>query len=312
MQKISTRVVYQFNKEKNEYEKVDEDFYYYDGPMALAGMGGGSSGGSSSSTMTQKSEPWEPQQQYILAGLQKAKELFLDTAPPKAYPGHMVTPFSPETETALQLQTMRSLSQSPMEVAGNKNMLDTLKGSYLYGGSGFNNAIDAASRRIIPQVRSNFEGAGRTRSGLADAAVAQAIADPFAIQYGQERDNQFKANALVPTATAQEYADFGKLSEVGNIREQRTQDVLNKKIGRYDYNQNIMQQQVKDYIPLISGNYGGTVTGTQTGNTSQDSGGGSALGGIGQALLFSSMLGGGGGGAGIGGLLGGIGSIFGF
>lgn len=306
MKKIYTKIEYQFNKTSDRYEIVHDEHYWYEGPIAQAGgiMGGGGGEGGGSSSSVQKSEPWEPQQPYILAGLEEAKRLFLDTPPPQFYPGNPVTPFSPETETALQLQTLRSLTQSPIETSANRNLNSTLRGDFLYGNPGFNASIDAAARRIIPQVQSSFEKSGRTASGLQDQAIAQAIADPFALQYGQERENQLKAQYLAPSTVAQDYADFGKLAQVGNTREQRAQDILDNKVNRFNYNQNIMQQQIKDYMPLVSGNYGGTVT-TNTTQSGGGSGGGSGLGGLGQALMFGGMGGGGGG----GGLLGGLGFL---
>lgn len=68
-----------------------------------------------------------------------------------------------------------------------RGLTDTAAGNYLYGGEGFNAALDAATRRILPAVGSSFGGSGRLRSGLAQEALGTGIADAFAAQYGAER-----------------------------------------------------------------------------------------------------------------------------
>lgn len=45
MVKIYTKVVYQYNSETKQYDKVSEDFEEYDGPIAHCGGGGGKDGG---------------------------------------------------------------------------------------------------------------------------------------------------------------------------------------------------------------------------------------------------------------------------
>lgn len=73
-----------------------------------------------------------------------------------------------------------------------------LAGDYLYGGDAFNAAVDAAFRQGMPSVLSAFGGGGRSDGGLAKAALAQAFADPFAAQYGQERGLQHQTAQLAP------------------------------------------------------------------------------------------------------------------
>jgi len=102
----------------------------------------------------------------------------------------------------------------------------TARGDYLYGGQGFNQALDAASRRIIPQVNSQFARSGRSGSGLAQTAMAQALSDSFAGQYGQERGRQQQAAMASPGLQGQ---------QMGNIlsQAQMPQDILFGNLGRY-------------------------------------------------------------------------------
>jgi len=70
---------------------------------------------------------------------------------------------------------------------------NTAGGNYLYGGNGFNAAVDSAFRSAKPNILSTFGRAGTGTGGLAQTAINQAYADAFANQYGAERANQLNA-----------------------------------------------------------------------------------------------------------------------
>lgn len=71
----------------------------------------------------------------------------------------------------------------------------TAAGDFLYGGEGFNAAVDAAVRQATPGILSAFgsAGAGAATGGLAQEALGTAAIDAFARQYAQERSNQLSA-----------------------------------------------------------------------------------------------------------------------
>jgi len=308
--KIYTEVVYQFNKKTNEYELVSEQFYEYEGEIAEAKGGGGGS-----QTTVQKADPWEGQQPYLKKGFEKAEELFLNKPAPQYYAGNTVVPFSPETETALNLTTQRALMGSPLQAAANNQLTGTLNGDYLYGGAGFNAAVDAATRKAMPQINSQFERAGAFNSGLADVAKTQAVADAFASQYGDERANQQRAMLFAPQMMQQDYNDFQTLANVGAQREALSQAQLAEDVNRFNYNQLAPRQNLSEYMNLIQGNYGGTQTSTSPLYRNQGAGFlGGAMSGAGLANSLGATMGGAGlmgpmglaGGAILGGLLGGF------
>lgn len=80
--------------------------------------------------------------------------------------------------------------------AGADLMRDTIAGDYLYGGEGFNAAMGAAERSILPNVKSRFNTAGRTSSALAPAAMTEELGDVFAGMYQTERGRQDAAGRL--------------------------------------------------------------------------------------------------------------------
>lgn len=258
-------------------DEKNSEWHWYDGAVAECKGGGG--GGST--TTVQKSDPWDQQKPYLITGFQQAENL-LNQPTNQFYPNSTVVPFSPETELALNMQTSRAIQGSPLQAASNQQLTNTLNGDYLYGGQGFNAAIDAATRKILPQINSTFEAAGRTGSGLAATAQTQAIADAFANQYGNERENQMRAMFATPQIASQDYENISKLAEVGAQYETMGQEQLAEDIARYDYDQNARKQQVADYLNMIQGNYGGTQT--STAKASGGSGASPYLGALGGAL----------------------------
>lgn len=295
--KVYTKCEYLWNKEKNCYDLLTSESYDYEGPIAYAGGGGGNDNGyvqlpPQTTTSVQKSEPWAPQQQYLLSGFERGKNLFLDNKP-ELYPNSMVVPFSPETDISLSLATQRALNGSPVQSSANKQLLNTLEGSYmdnptirgdnLYGGKGFDAAIDAAlntaTNKVLPQIDSAFERSGRFNSGLAKTAQTQVLSDAvtnaFANQYGQERqlqeeakaqerENQMRSLFFTPQSIAQDYTDYSMLASVGQEKENMERQKLAEKIYRYTYPDQIVKEQLLQYMPLISGNYGTTTTGNST------------------------------------------------
>ena len=71
----------------------------------------------------------------------------------------------------------------------------TARGDFLFGGEGFDEAVNAAVRSARPQILSTFgrAGAGGSTSGLAQSAVGQSAIDAFASQFANERRNQLGA-----------------------------------------------------------------------------------------------------------------------
>lgn len=75
----------------------------------------------------------------------------------------------------------------------------TANGDFLFGGDGFNAAVDAAVRRATPGILSTFgaAGAGGATGGLAQEAIGTAAVDAFASQFAQERNNQINAAGML-------------------------------------------------------------------------------------------------------------------
>ncbi len=310
--RIYTKYVTQYDKELDDWVQVPEECesYEYEGKLALCGGSGG--GGQQqappqTTTTIQKADPWDKQQPYLETGFSRAESDVLNT-PPEYYPGNTVIPFSWQTEQALERTQNRAIQGSPINDQAKNELVNTLGGNYLYGGEGFNAALGAAERRILPKIQSQFELSGRSGSGLAQEAQSRAIADAFAEQYQQERANQMRSLFFAPQIAEQDYNDYARLAAVGAQQESLEQEYLADEIARHDFEQMIPTRNLFDYMNLIQGNYGGTTTSTgqQSGQTFYRGGGG-GIGGLGLGLsLLGSVFGGGGGGGLLGGLFGGL------
>jgi hypothetical protein len=267
--------------------------------------------------------PGTPAQSAVTGILPEAARIYNDVNP-QYYPGSTVAQFTPEQQAAQALTTNRALSGSQnlqsaeannaatnrgdylnsnpgmslFNSTANGNFLNsnpslnylkpTANGDYLYGGQGFNAAFDAASRKIIPQIDSQFAGAGRLNSGLAGVAKSQALGDTFAGMYGQERQNQLsaansignayaqergnqlsassqignmydserqrqqQANVLAPQLANADYNDFNQLNQVGGQKQSQGQMNIQDLVDRFNFNQNVPYQKLAAYAGLLS------------------------------------------------------------
>jgi hypothetical protein len=271
-------------------------------------MSGGSpepSNAGQTQTVTQVADPWSAQQPYLKAGFQAAQDSILNYTP-QYYPGQTVIPYSPETNQAMNITEQRALAGSPLQNASNTQLSNTVGGNYLYGNPGFDAAIKAAMDKQTPNIDSQFELSGRYGSGLNQTAHDQAFADAFASQYGNERTNMMQASMLAPTAVASDYNDASKLAAVGAQKESLQQEQAADQAARWDYGQNVRQQQIQAYMPLIQGNYGGTSTTTSPMPPIYRNQTAGFLGGATGGAQLGNMIFPGAGGIAVGGLLGGL------
>jgi len=266
---------------------------------------GGKSRAAPTQTVTQKSGPWSAQKPYLKEVFKEAQQQYRGPKP-TFYPGQTYADFTPQMESALGGIEQRAQTGTPSLKAAEDLATKTLSGDFLYGGEGFNKALQAAERRVLPQIESRFAGSGRFGSGLSRQAEAQALGDAFAGQYGQERALQQQMAGMAPQLAQAGYSDLNQLAKVGALRQQQDQRGIDEAMARHQFQQNAPKQQLRDYLQMIQGNYGGEQTQTTTGFKGNPAAGilGGALGGAQIGAGFGPY--GAAGGAALGGLLGGI------
>lgn len=311
------------------------------------GLCGGGSSAPATTTTVQSADPWKGQQPYLTDLFSKAQNIN-NTGIPSYFPGSTVTPFSDETNQAMQMQATRAANGSPVMTAGNDQLAGTLRGDYLTSNPAFaalqSNAngdylnsnkyfdpiVDRALGKVRTSLDSQFEQGGRYGSGLHKTALANAMGDTAASMYGQnyanERQNQLGATAqmgqlygdertkqmqgmmFAPQMANQDYVDAQQLAAVGATKEGMSQAQLTDQLNRWNFDQNKEADALAKYAQLIQGNYGGSSSGTSTSPTYSNKGS-SLMGGA----LAGAQLGGmfGPMGAGIGAVGGGLLGLFG-
>jgi len=239
-------------------------------------------GGGSSGTVNTQVEPPAYAKPFLEFGLAQAKDRFMDDMP-AYYPNSTTVGFSPESDMALNMVRDRALDPNSLTATSQDVIQQNLMGTNPLMSMAFKPAIDA--------VTSQFAKSGRYGSGANQQALTSALA-PMAYKAQQD------ALTLAPQY---QNLDAQQLAQVGSAREADAMAQLQDNINRFNYEQNIGDQKLQNYMSLVGG-------GTLGSNTVQPvfrNQGASALGGaLGGAQLGSLAGFGGGTGALLGGLLG--------
>lgn len=224
-------------------------------------------GGGGSQTVNTQTAPPAYAMPYLEFGLSQAKEQF-GSEMPGYYPGSTVVGFSPESEMSLTGIRQRALDPNSMTAQTQGVVAQNLMGT--------NPLAMAAFKPVIDTVQSQFARAGRYGSGANQQALASALA-PAALQAQQ---------AAIQQAPQLQNMDLQQLAAVGAAREGQSQAELQDQVNRFNFDQNVDAQKLRDYMAIIGG---GTI-GNQNIQPVFRNPAASALGGaLGGAQLASSL-----------------------
>lgn len=260
--------------------------------------GGGQSGG----TTTTNTTPWSGQQPYLTAGFTQAQNI-LNGNQPQYYPGSTVAGQSPNTQSAYNMMA-QTTQNNPLQAASQQQVGNTINGNYLnsnpYLDATFNTGasqIANSYNQTVNGQNSGFEKGGRYGSGMqayyknqADNTLGQNLqqyaANTYNQNYQNERTNQLNAATSGSGAVQnQGIANANALGTVGSAQDQYAQNLVDANVNQWNYNQNLPQNKLQNYMGIIQGNYGGqssTTVPTSGSNTL-----GNILGaGLGAASLF--------------------------
>ena len=232
-------------------------------------------------TTTVNRDPWSGQQPHLTEGMTRARTL-LDT-PLQFYPNSTVVPFAPQTEQALGRAESRAATGSPLVDVGQDEFGRTIRGEYLAPGNPYlDQAISSAVRPMVreymgavaPGLDARFSKAGRYGSGMhafsqqgAQEALARGIGDVASgmgyQNYLAERNRMLQAAQQAPAMAAADYADIGKLEQVGRTREAQGGAELQERIARFMFPQQAPRDALAQYMALVGGGqFGGSETTT--------------------------------------------------
>ena len=239
-------------------------------------------GRSGQQTVNTQVNPPTYAQPFLEFGLSEAKQRY-DTGEPNFYPFPTTVGFSPESEMALDMVRDRALDPNSLTAQAQDVVQQNLMGT--------NPLMSMAFQPVVDTIESRFSRAGRYGSGANQSALASGLAP---IAYKAQQD----ALRMAPNI---QNLDAQQLAKVGGAREADAMATLQSDIDRFNFEQNVDDQRLANYLSLVGG---GTV-GSNTAQPVFRNRGMSALGGaLGGAQLANLAGFGGGTGALLGGLLG--------
>ena len=246
------------------------------------------SGGGGTQVSTSSTAPWEAQKEYLKSGFSQAKSLY-NRGAPDYYGKETMAGFDPAQSSA-QSSTM-GYTMGP-RVAGQQAAAE----NRLIQGLG----ADVDTARMTPvmdylgrQMKSNLETnvlpgirqslvqyqpggstRGDTIQSMAIAKANQQMLDKGAEMayqaYGGAQDRAQNYSQMYPSIMSAPLNMYGAMGDVGAQRRAMTQETMDKDMARYQYEATAPQQQLANYMNMISGNYGGTTTQTTPGPSGLD------------------------------------------
>jgi hypothetical protein len=204
-------------------------------------------------TSTQTSQPWSVQEPYLTKGFAEAQKMY-DKPGPAYYPESTVAGFSPNQTSAFGMGADLAHSGDANVNAASKQNLSIMNGNF--GDSVFKNISD----RVTPQVNAQFEGAGRYGSDSHAGALGTALTDAYA-PFASSMMNQAMDRA--PGFAQQQWTNINNLGDIGKQQQQMGQLETNDALARYNYNTQLPQLKLNQFMQNIGGNWGGTTTATQ-------------------------------------------------
>jgi hypothetical protein len=187
--------------------------------------------------------------------------------PPSAFQGLSQLAQGGGAQSLLPPEAYASLlgaSQIPGEA--NEALLSTARGDNLFGGAGFDRAVEAAMNAARPAIGSAFgrAGAGASSGGLAQTALGTAAVDAFARQYGQERANQLGAANTLSGRGIQAGGLLGSLGDASAGRQLGAGSVLGN-LGSAERSRQIGAAQSLPGLSQFGSNVLQGIGGTQRG-----------------------------------------------
>jgi len=253
-------------------------------------------------TTTQIQELNPTQEPFVKYGLDEAKRLY-ESGMPAFFPEQTFVGPSDQTTSALAGIQNRAIQGNALVPAAQQQYLDTIQGDYLsstnpYFQARFDTASDAATQKYfdaVNQINSQASLAGRYGSGaqadLMDRAqgnLAQSLtntAGELAFNnYAQERGRQLGAAQLAPAMAEADYGDLQRLAGVGQVTEGYQDLALQDAINRFDFQQNLPQNTLQQYLTAA---YGAPMGGQTTTPTQK----GGLMGALGGALTGYGLAG---------------------
>ena len=265
--------------------------------------------GKQSKQQTSTTAPWQPQQQYLLAGFDAAQNELLNQPWQRQQMGPQMPGLNGYQTQAINQTARIGRGGSPAIDAAQQQAASTIRGDYLNANPYLQGAIDNAvrpmtenyMRAVQPGIASNFAQAGRFGGGAHENAMGGAqdalargigqVAGNMSYQnYGQERQNQLGMANNAGQIYGQQFIAPQMMAQMGGMQDQR--NVARWDANRQqqwnttDYNNQLSANRLGAYQGIVGGNYGGQ----QSSPLNRNAGAGALGGAMSGAQIGSAIM----------------------
>ena len=179
------------------------------------------------------------------------------------------TPYN-AMENALTQGVIGNLQQNILPGIRQQQVMHQPGGSSRAGLEQDKAVTNAVKSGLTKPLADMYSGAYQSAQGQRLPAANQIIGQQ---QYGQQ---------MYPSIMSAPLNMYGAMGDVGAQRRAMTQATMDSDMARYQYEANAPQQQLSNYMKMVTGNYGGTTTQTSPGKSGMDQ--------LGQAVGIAASL----------------------
>ena len=258
-------------------------------------------GGGGTQVSTSTTEPWAEQKGYLTGGFEQAKNIY-DRGAPGYYPNETLAGFDP-AQTAAQQATL-GYAMGP-RAAGQQRAAE---GSLVQGLSGqidpsaynpmvnalTSNVMSGLQNDVLPGLRQKqvmYQPGGSSMgnreyekavANRVTSGMTKPIADMYTNAYNQAQQRAVQSGGLYPSVMNAPLSMYGAMGQVGADKRAMTQSTIDRDMARYEYDANAPQNALRNYMAMVTGDYGST--------TEQTTPGPSGLDQMGQMVGIASTL----------------------
>ena len=234
-------------------------------------------------------EPWDEQKPYLTGGFKEAQRLY-NRGAPEYYPGETLAGFDPMEKASQQATIGYAMGPraAGQQAAAEASLVQGLSGKI--DPSAYNPMVNALSSnvisnlqgKILPGIRQQqvmYQPGGSSRGALEqNKAVTNAVtqgmtkplADMYTNAYTQAQNRALQSGQLYPSIMSAPLSMYGAMGDVGAQKRAMTQAVIDRDMDRYQYQATAPQQQLANYMKMVTGNYGGNTIQTSPGPSGLD------------------------------------------
>ena len=228
-------------------------------------------------------EPWKIQEPYLKEGFGAAKALYkANPLGPSYYQGSTLAGFDPAQQAQQRMTLNYAMGARPQAMqkqaeaslgTGLSGKVDTAAYNPMAAALG-QQVQSQLTGNILPGIRESlvrYQPGGSSRGDIVqNKAIANAVtsgmtmplAEMYTNAYNQAQNRVVQSGQMYPSIMAAPLGMAEAVGQVGEARQDMTQQGINRAMMRDQYVKNAPQQALANYMNMIGGNYGGTTTQT--------------------------------------------------